>query len=245
MAIAGANFALMYRAFLRRRPGILARDEEFRLYVALVVGASAALAAMLWGYGIAEGEEAVRTAAFQAVSIMTTTGMATADFALWPPLLLLALFALMFVGGSAGSTGGSIKVVRHLLLGKILRREVDQTLSPEVVMPIRLNGSPVDERTIRAIAAFILLYVGLWAVGGAIIAIDSAIGDVGLGTLDSLAASATTLGNIGPAFGIAGPYGSFAEFGEASKITMIGLMWVGRLEIVPVVVLLTRHYWRL
>jgi trk system potassium uptake protein TrkH len=151
----------------------------------------------------------------------------------------------MFVGGSAGSTGGSVKVVRHLLLGKILRREVDQTLSPEVVMPIRLNGSPVDERTIRAIAAFILLYVGLWAVGGAIIAIDSAISDVGLGTLDSLAASATTLGNIGPAFGIAGPYGSFAEFGDVSKITMIGLMWFGRLEIVPVVVLLTRHYWRL
>jgi trk system potassium uptake protein TrkH len=245
MAIAGANFALMYRAFLRRRPGVLARDEEFRLYVVLVVGASAAVAAMLWGYGIAEGEGAVRTAAFQAVSIMTTTGMATADFALWPPLLLLALFALMFVGGSAGSTGGSVKVVRHLLLGKILRREVDQTLSPEVVMPIRLNGSPVDERTIRAIAAFILLYVGLWAVGGAIIAIDSAISDVGLGTLDSLAASATTLGNIGPAFGIAGPYGSFAEFGDVSKITMIGLMWFGRLEIVPVVVLLTRHYWRL
>ena len=136
------------------------RDEEFRLYVALVVGASAALTAMLWGYGIAEGEAAVRAAAFQTVSIMTTTGMATADFALWPPLLLLALFALMFVGGSAGSTGGSIKVVRHLLLGKVLRREVDQTLSPEFVMPIRLNGSPVDERTVRAIAAFILLYVG-------------------------------------------------------------------------------------
>lgn len=245
MAIAGANFALLYRALLRRRPGALVRDEEFRLYGFILVAASAALAVMLWGYGLAGDETAVRTGAFQAVSIITTTGMATADFALWPPLLLLALFALMFVGGSAGSTGGSIKVVRHLLLGKILRREVDQTLSPEVMMPIRLNGTPVDERTIRAIAAFILLYVGIWAVGGAIIAIDSAIFDVGLGTLDSLGASATTLGNVGPGFGAAGPYGSFAEYGAGSKITMIGLMWVGRLEIVPVVVLLTRHYWRL
>lgn len=245
MAIAGANFALMYRAVVRRRTRLLARDEEFRLYVAIVVGASAAIAAMLWGYGIVESEAAVRAGAFQAVSIMTTTGLATTDFALWPPLLLLALFALMFVGGSAGSTGGSIKVVRHLLLGKVLRREVDQTLSPEFVMPIRLNGTPVDERTVRAVAAFILLYVGLWAVGASIIAIDSAISDVGLGTIDSLAASATTLGNIGPGFGIAGPYGSFAEFGVVSKLTMIGLMWVGRLEIVPVVVLLTRHYWRL
>jgi trk system potassium uptake protein len=245
MAIAGANFALMYRALIRRSPRLLARDEEFRLYISLVLVASSALAAMLWGYGIAEGEGAVRVATFQSVSIMTTTGMASADFALWPPLLLLALFALMFVGGSAGSTGGSIKVVRHLLLGKVLRREIDQTLSPEVVMPIRLNGSPVDERTVRAVAAFILLYVGFWAAGASIIAIDSAISGVGLGTLDSLAASATTLGNVGPAFGIAGPYGSFAELGDVSKLTMIGLMWVGRLEIVPVVVLATRHYWRL
>jgi trk system potassium uptake protein TrkH len=245
MLVAGANFALMYRGLVRRRPHVFARDEEFRVYIVLVLVASAAVIAMLWGYGIAEGEEAVRTGFFQAVSIMTTTGMASADFALWPAVLLLALFGLMFVGGSAGSTGGSIKVVRHLLLGKVLRREIDQTLSPEVVMPIRLNGSPVDERTVRAIAAFILLYIGLWAVGASVIAIDSAITGAGLGTLDALAASATTLGNVGPAFGITGPMGSFAELGDVSKLTMIGLMWAGRLEIVPVVVLLTRHYWRL
>lgn len=245
MLIAGANFALMYRGIVRLRPRVLVRDEEFRLYVALALGASLALTAMVWGHGIAEGEEAVRSGVFQTVSIMTTTGYASADFALWPALLLLALFALMFVGGSAGSTGGSIKVVRHLLLGKVLRREIDQTLSPEVVMPIRLNGSPVDERTVRAVAAFILLYVGFWAVGSAVIAIDSAITGAGLGTLDALAVAATTLGNVGPAFGVAGPMGSFAELGDVSKLTLIGLMWVGRLEIVPVVVLLTRHYWRL
>ena len=245
MFVAGANFALLYLGFVRRRPRSLVRDEEFRLYVALTLVAAAALTAMLWGYGIAEGEEAVRAAVFQTVSIMTTTGLASADFALWPAVLLLALFALMFVGGSAGSTGGSIKVVRHLLLGKALRREIDQTVSPEVVMPIRLNGTPVDERTLRAITAFILLYVGAWAVGASVIAIDSAVTGAGLGTLDSLATSATALGNIGPAFGPAGPMGSFAELGDVSKLTMIGLMWVGRLEIVPVVVLLTRHYWRL
>ena len=245
MFIAGANFALMYLGLVRRRPRSFVRDEEFRLYVALTLVASAAVIAMLWGYGIAEGEEAVRAAVFQVVSIMTTTGLASVDFAVWPAVLLLALFALMFVGGSAGSTGGSIKVVRHLLLGKVLRREIDQTLSPEVVMPIRLNGATVDERTLRAITAFILLYVGAWAVGASVIAIESAISSTGLGTLDSLAASATALGNIGPGFGITGPMGSFGTLGEASKLTMIGLMWIGRLEIVPVVVLLTRHYWRL
>jgi trk system potassium uptake protein TrkH len=103
----------------------------------------------------------------------------------------------------------------------------------------------VDERTIRAIAAFILLYVGSWAAGAAVIAIDSAITGAGLGALDALAAAATTLGNVGPAFGPAGPMGSFAGSGDVSKLTMIVLMWIGRLEIVPVVVLLTRHYWRL
>jgi trk system potassium uptake protein TrkH len=245
MAIAGANFALMYRALLRRRPQVIARDEEFRLYVLILLAASVALTIMIWGEGLATGEKAIREATFQVVSITTTTGLATTDFALWPSLLVLTLFALMFVGGSAGSTGGSIKVARHLLLGKILRREIGQTLSPELVMPVRLNGSRVDERTVRAIAAFVLLYVGLWAVGAAVIAVESAISGPALGTLDAMSSSATALGNIGPALGVAGPASSFADFGPASKVTMIGLMWIGRLEIVPVVVLATRHYWRL
>ena len=208
-------------------------------------GRAGALAIQLWGHGISTGEEAIRTGFFQAASIITTTGMASADFAVWPAVMLLTLFALMFVGGSAGSTSGSIKVIRHLLLAKILRRELSQTVSPEVVMPIRLNSAPVDERTLRAIAAFILLYVGAWAVGAGIIAIDSAIVDAGLGPLDSIAASATAIGNVGPGFGVTGPFGSFAPLGDVSKLTMIALMYLGRLEIIPVVVLLTRHYWRL
>jgi len=236
---------LMYRGFVRRRPRVFVRDEEFRLYLALAVVAAVTLTIEIWSYGIAEGEAAVRTGVFQAVSIVTTTGYASTDFALWPVLGLLSLFALMFVGGSAGSTGGSIKVVRHLLLAKVLRRELDQTVSPTVVMPVRLNGAAVEERTLRAISSFILLYVGIWAVGAAVIAVDSAITGAGLGTLDALSVSATALGNIGPGFGITGPMGSFASLGDLSKITLIGLMWVGRLEIVPVAVLLTRHYWRL
>jgi trk system potassium uptake protein TrkH len=244
MLLAGANFALLYRAFVRRRPRALVRDAEFRLYLVLAAIASASLVAEVWGYGLAHGEAAVRTGVFQAVSILTTTGYSSANFAAWTVLPVLTLFALMFVGGSAGSTAGSVKVVRHLLLGKVVRRELDQTVSPELVMPIRLNGVPVDERTLRAVSSFVLLYVGAWAVGAAIIAIDSGVTSAGLGTLDSLAASATALGNIGPAFGVAGPLGSFASLGVAAKLTMIALMWMGRLEIVPVAVILTRHYWR-
>ena len=245
MLVGGVNFMLLFRGFVRRRPRLFLSDEEFRLYLGLALVASIALTAQVWGYGIASGEEGIRDGVFQAISVLTTTGYATTDFALWPVLPLLTLFALMFVGGSAGSTTGSIKVVRHLLLAKVLRRELDQTVSPEVVMPIRLNGSPVDERTLRAIAAFILLYVGFWVLGAAAIGIDSAISNVDLGTLDVLAVSGSALGNGGPGFGITGPMASFAPLGDVSKVTMILLMWVGRLEIVPVVVLLTRSYWRL
>jgi trk system potassium uptake protein TrkH len=245
MFLAGMNFVLLYRGIVRRRPRLFVRDEEFRLYALFVVVAAVALLIQIWSYGIAEGEEAVRTAVFQAISIITTTGFATTDFALWPVISLLTLFALMFAGGSAGSTTGSIKVVRHLLIGKVLRRELDQTVSPEVVMPIRYNGAPVDERTLRAIAAFILLYVGFWAVGASVIAIDSAISNVPLSPLDTLAVAASALGNGGPGFGITGPFGSFAPLGDVSKVTMIVLMWLGRLEIIPVFVLATRHYWRL
>lgn len=245
MLLAAANFVLLYRGIVRRRPKVFAHDEEFRLYLAIVFVASVAVTIQLWGYGIATGEEAVREGVFQTISLITTTGYATTDFALWPVLSLMTLFALMFAGGSAGSTTGSIKAVRHLLVGKVLRRELDQTVSPEVVMPIRLNGTPVDERTLRAIAAFILLYVGFWVVGASVIAIDSAIGGVPLGGLDTLAVSASALGNVGPALGITGPMASYAPLGDVSKVTMILLMWVGRLEIIPVVVLVTRHYWRL
>jgi trk system potassium uptake protein len=244
VVVAGANFVLTYRALFRRRPGVLARDEEFRLYLTLIAVASAALIIQLWSYGIASGEEAIRTGVFQVVTIVTSTGYATTDFATWPVLSLLTLFALMFAGGSAGSTSGGIKVVRHLLLGKVLRRELDQTVSPEVVLPIRLNGSPVDERTLRAIAAFILLYVGFWALGAGAIAIESAIGGVEIGALDALAISASAVGNVGPSFGITGPMGSYEPLGDVSKLTMVVLMWVGRLEIIPVAVLLTRSYWR-
>jgi trk/ktr system potassium uptake protein len=244
MLLGGVNFMLLYRGLVRRRPRLLVRDEELRLFLALGLLASIALIVQIWGYGISSGETAVREGTFQAISVLTTTGYATADFALWPVLSLLTLFALMFLGGSAGSTTGSVKIVRHLLLGRILRRELDQTVSPEVVLPIRLNGSPVDERTLRAIAAFILLYIGFWVAGSAVIGIDSAISDVDLGTLDVMAVSASALGNGGPGFGITGPLASFAPLGDVSKITMILLMWVGRLEIVPVVVLLTRNYWR-
>lgn len=244
MAIAGANFALTYRAIVLRRPRRALRDEELRVYLGLLVLASVVLVTEIWSEGIAAGEGAVRHGVFQVVSIMTTTGFASTDFATWTTLSLMTLVALMFVGGSAGSTGGAIKVVRHLLLGKMLRRELRQTVHPEEVIPVRLDGAVVDERTLRAVMSFILLYAGLFVAGAGVIAIDAAIQGPSLSPLDAIAAAATTLGNVGPGLGIAGPMGSFEPYSDVSTLTMTGLMWLGRLEVIPIVVLATRHYWR-
>jgi trk system potassium uptake protein len=244
MVIGGANFALLYRAFVRANPRPLFQDEEFRLYGALLALGSLVLIVELWTEGIAKGEEAVRAGVFQFVSIMTTTGAASADTNLWPLFTAVVLLAAMFFGGSAGSTTGSVKVVRHLLLGRILRRELDQTVHPEVVSRVRLNRTPVDERILRAISSFVLLYVGVFALGTLALMADAERVNLDLRLLDAVGAAAATLGNVGPAFGFAGPMGSFDPFSDVSKLMMIVLMWLGRLEIIPVAVLMSRYYWR-
>jgi trk system potassium uptake protein TrkH len=151
---------------------------------------------------------------------------------------------LMFFGGSAGSTSGSINVVRHVLIGKIIRRELDQTVHPELVSPVRLNGRVVEDRALRGVIVFVLLYVGCFALGALGIMLDAARTGLDLTPFDAIAAAAATLGNVGPGFGIAGPFGSFAEYGDPSKAILMVLMWLGRLEIIPVAVLVTRGYWR-
>jgi trk system potassium uptake protein TrkH len=244
MVIAGANFALTYRAVIQRRPRAVVRDEELRLYLALLALGSLVLTVEIWTELFESGEEAVRHGVFQAVSIMTTTGFASFDFAAWPTLALMTIVGLMFIGGSAGSTSGSIKVIRHLIMGRLLRRELSQTVHPEEVMPVRLNAVVIDERTLRAITSFVLLYAGIFVAGAAIIAVDSAFQGPDLTAIDVLAAAATTLGNVGPGLGAVGPMSSFEPFSDVSTVAMIALMWLGRLEVIPVIVLFTRRYWR-
>ena len=244
MVIGGANFALTYQALVRRHLRPLVRDEELRLYIALLAVGSFVLLAELWNEGFFAGEEAVRHSIFQTVSVMTTTGYATADYTEWTLLAAVAIVGLMFAGGSAGSTAGSVKVVRHLVIGRILRRELDQTVHPELVAPIRLNRTIVDERTLRAVLAFVLLYVGIFALGTLALMVDAARVDLELRVLDAVSVAAASLGNVGPALGFAGPMGSYEPFSDVSTGIMIVLMWLGRLEIIPVAVLLTRAYWR-
>jgi trk system potassium uptake protein TrkH len=244
MLLAGVNYLRMYRVVVQRHLHVLARDEELRLYLIFALVGSALVTTELLAGGFESGEEAVRHGTFQAVAVMTTTGFGTADSTAWGPLATMTLLLLMFVGASAGSTTGSIKVVRHLLLFKLVRRELEQTVHREAVVPIRAGGMVVDERALRSAVVFVLLYLLTFALGTLALLIDARRGGTPLATFEAIGASAACLGNVGAAFGFAGPFGSYEPFSDLSTGVLSLLMWLGRVEIVPVAVLLARSYWR-
>ena len=244
MLVAGTNFALLFAVFVARRPRLLARDEEVRVGAVLLVLASAIVVVELLSAGTLAGAEALRHGVFNTTSMMTTTGFASDDFNEWTPLTALVLFGVVLIGASAGSTSGSIKLVRHLVIAKMLMREIDQTVHPEVVAPLRVNREVVDERALRAIIVFVFLYLGVCAAGAVVILVDSALRGIHLTAFQALAAAASLLGGVGPGLGFAGPMGSFAPFSDVSTLTLTALMYLGRLEIVPVLVLFTANHWR-
>jgi trk system potassium uptake protein TrkH len=244
MLVAGTNFALLFAGLVGRRPRLILRDDEVRVGLLLLVAAALVVVVALIRADILSGAEAVRHGVFNTVSMMTTTGYASADFAAWSPLTSLVLFGVVMIGVSAGSTSGSIKLVRHIVIAKMLRREIDQTLHPEVVAPLRVNGAVVDERALRAIIVFVFLYVGVLAAGAVTVLLDSTLQGVELNAFHSFTAAATALGGGGPSLGFAGPMGSFEPFSDLSALVLTALMYLGRLEIVPVLVLFTASHWR-
>jgi trk system potassium uptake protein TrkH len=151
----------------------------------------------------------------------------------------------MFIGGSAGSTGGGGKVIRWLIVLKTVKRELDTASHPDLVDPIRVGGHVIDEGAVRGVIGFTLLYLVLLGVGVVVIALDaSRTSDITIAPIDALSASLATLGNIGPGLGPLGPFGSYLDFPNTSKLFMTFLMWVGRLEIIPVLVIFTGAFWR-
>jgi trk system potassium uptake protein TrkH len=244
MLVAGTNFALLYAGIVARRPALFARDEEFRVGLIVVALASLIVVVELISADVMTAGDALRDGVFNSVSAMTTTGFASADFNQWTSLTVLVVFGLTLVGASAGSTSGSIKLIRHVVIAKMLRREIDQTVHPQMVAPLRVNGEPVDERALRAIIVFVFLFLGVCAAGALTIMVDCALRGVELTAFQSLAASITTLSGFGPGLGFAGPMGSFAPFSDLSTLILTALMYLGRLEIVPVLVLFTASHWR-
>jgi trk system potassium uptake protein TrkH len=267
MLAAGTNFALFWH-MLTGDPRKLFRDAEFRFYAGTVGVVTAIGAGLLFtGVGFVTGapdggtfdaaylgtvrgaivgsvEPAVRHALFQAVAIVTTTGYASIDFNAWSaPAQYLILFA-MFIGGSAGSTGGGIKIIRWYVIVKSIRRELFTTAHPDAIRPVRIGGNTIDERAIRGIYAFTLLYLVMFFVSTVLLFLDSTRVGQSLSVLEAMSAVASTLGNVGPGFGSLGPMGSYLGFSDASKLFMTLLMWAGRLEIIPVLVLFTPEYWQ-
>jgi trk system potassium uptake protein TrkH len=235
MLFAGVNFALQFRA-LSGRPTALFRDPEFRTYLAIVAAASALAGWMLWP---AFAGEAPRHALFQVVSIVTTTGYATTDFAAWDPSMQVPLVLMMFVGGSAGSAAGGVKVVRLLIVARHTAREVRRSLHPRGVLPVRLGGRTVPYEVLRAVTAFLTLYLATFATLTAILALS------GSDFTTAFTASIGTLGNIGPGLGEVGPMGSYAGFPDGIKVLLTFAMYLGRLEVVAVFVVFTTDWWKI
>jgi trk system potassium uptake protein TrkH len=246
MFVAGVNFGLFWYV-LRGEGRELTDNPEFRWYTGAIAAVTGVLAVLLYsgaapvldlgGATRSVGENSLRQAAFQVTSLLNSTGYATSNFAEWGTNAQMVLLFAMFIGGSAGSTGGGVKVVRWLVVLKAVRRELYTTARPNVVEPIRLGGRVVDEDAVRGVFAFTVLYLVVFGVATVIISLDSARIGYHLSVLEALSASIATLGNIGPGFGSLGPFGSYLEFSNVSKLLMIALMWLGRLEIVPVLAL--------
>lgn len=243
MVVAGVNLLRLYRLAALRHIRAVSRDEELRLYLVLLVVSASVMGVELFADGTVDGLGGVRHAAFQAVSVMTTTGFATLDWASWGTLATLTLLALMFVGACAGSASGSIKVVRHLILFRFARHELEQAVHPNAVLPVRVSGRVVDNPTLRSALVFALLYMLALALGTLGLALDAEASTNGTGAFTALGAAAACLGNVGPAFGEVGPFGSYAPLGHLSKAILTALMLLGRIEIVPLAVLLRRSYW--
>ncbi len=238
MILAGTNFSLFF-GLRRRRGWNLLRDPEFRLYLSILAGTTLVVTWDLvrsgtytWSLGVP------LAAAFQVVSITTTTGFATADFGGWPVFSRMLLVGLMFVGGCAGSTAGSMKVMRMVIGLRSAFREVRLIFSPNTVITIIVGGKRVPDSVIRSVAGFFILYLSIWGAGAVLLTL------IGPDLVTAATASAATLGNIGPGLRAVGPTQNYAFFSAADKSLMVLLMWMGRLEIYSIAALFSRAFWR-
>jgi len=254
MLVAGTNFALLWYAF-RGDPERLLGNTEFRSYLGTLGAVGVILLGLLvTGIGIAESpvevgplignlEAAARHGLFQSLSFVTTTGYASMDFNTWSTPTLTVLLFVMFLGGSVGSAAGSVKIVRWFVIQRYVRREFTKTVHPEAVRPIRTSTEVLDEDTVSGLLAFTLLFVALFALSTLLIYFDTVRVGLELTTLEAMSVAMATLGNIGPGFGLAGPMENFLPFSRPAKLYMVFLMWIGRLEILSVLVILTPTYW--
>ena len=237
MVIAGINFSLHYQ-LIRGRPLVFWKDPECRFFLITVIFLIALVSFNIFGTVYDDIGQAIRYGAFQVVSIITTTGYATADYEKWPAMSQLILLLSMFLGACAGSTGGGVKAVRVMVCLKYCYNELFSLIHPHAVRVIKLGGKPVPDAVTRSILGFLALYVGLFAVSAVVLS------GMGVDFITAVASVAATLGNIGPGLGMVGPVDNFAAIPYMGKWLLIWCMLLGRLEIYTVIILIVPEFYR-
>lgn len=235
MVLFGVNFNVYFLILLKRFKQAFS-GEELRAYIGIVVVSTALISYNIYKNCVVI-EGTVRHAFFQVASIITTTGYATADFELWPTFSHIILVLLMFIGASAGSTGGGIKISRIILLTKRARQEVRHYFHPKRVTKIHLDGKVVENEVIKTTSAYLITYVFLFAMSVLLISLNSP------DTTTAFTAVAATINNIGPGLSGVGPTDNFGFFNVFSKLVLIFDMLVGRLELFPMLILFNPHVW--
>lgn len=237
MLLFGVNFSLYYQSIKGNLRSSL-RDAEFRFYLGIVLTSIVLITLNIYGSVFDSLLESIRHSAFQVSSIITTTGYATTDFNLWPSFSKSILVLLMFIGASAGSTGGGLKCMRILLLIKAARREIVRIIHPRSVYAVKLGGKVVDEETLSGVIMFFFTYIFIFVISVLIVSLD------GKDLISNFTAVTSSISNIGPGLGIVGPMGNFSEYSILSKLVFSFCMLAGRLEIFPVLLLLAPTSWK-
>jgi len=237
MFLFGINFTLYYQALNGDIKSII-RDEEFRLYFFVVVGAIVLITCNLWGPVFGTIWESLRYSSFQVSSIITTTGFSTTNFDVWPAFSKTILIFLMFIGACAGSTGGGIKCLRFLLLFKTIKHEVRRIIHPRAVYTVKYGGKTVNGDVLFGVMNYFFIIMIVFAVSLLLVSLD------GFDFVSNFTAVATTINNIGPGLGIVGPMGNFADYSDLSKIVFSFTMLFGRLEIYPMLILFAPTSWK-
>lgn len=238
MFASGTNFALYYLMFKGKFANAF-KDEEWRFYTGVVLVSTAIIFVDLTANNIYGGGifETIRHSAFQVIAIVTTTGYSTADFDQWPSVSKAMLMTLFFVGGCAGSTGGSVKNIRLLVAVKSIGNSISKVLHPRAVLPVKINGKSVGQDTIFIILNFIILWAFITLLSTVVVALD------GYPLIDSFSAVAATFCNVGPGFGVVGPTCNFSVFSDGIKYYLSFLMLIGRLEMYTVLALFAPRFW--
>ncbi len=237
MLMAGVNFSLHYQ-LLRGKPLAFWKDSECRFYLGTVLVLVVVVSVNVYGSIYETIGQAFRYGAFQVVSILTTTGYATADYEQWPSMAQLILLICMFIGASAGSTGGGVKCLRVMLCFKFCYQQLFLLIHPRAVSHVKISGKVVADDIMRSILGFLALYIGLFALSAVILA------GMGVDFVTSFGAVAAAIGNIGPGFGMVGPVENYALIPDLGKWLLVWCMLLGRLEIFTIIILVVPEFWR-